>query len=333
MAALDRRVRALEEERARNVDVRTLARLGSEVAARHLAEHNCPTCKQSLDGVEADDVAPTLDVDETIQLLNAQTATSRRMRDRAVQALDQSATAYSALQRRADELRARVRALEADLIGPAELSRGEIARRVTTELRRDELDRALSDFATRLDDLADIATRVSSLREQIQGLPEGVPEGDTNVLRQVERLMRDHLRASGFGSYDVAEIKLDEDALRPTRDGFDVDTDVSASDVVRTKIAYLAAMRSVGLERGNHPGILVLDEPRQQDIQPADFGTILRYLATDADGEAEQVLVTSATAVEELRALLGDQAGSVTFIDFGSDRVLQRLGDDVPGES
>jgi len=52
VAALDRRVAALSEERDRNADIRTLSRLGSQVDAEHLADHNCPTCRQSLDAVE-----------------------------------------------------------------------------------------------------------------------------------------------------------------------------------------------------------------------------------------------------------------------------------------
>lgn len=326
VAALDRRVTALSEERDRNADIRTLTRLGSEVDAEHLADHNCPTCRQSLDAVETQLLGPALDLEGTIQLLNAQTTTARRMRERASSALEQSSSGFAALQRHGDQLRTRIRALEADISGPqSQVSQGEVAHRVTLEIRRDELERVRSDFSSRLETMQEVANTLATTRQQLKGLPEGSPASDIEVLDAVTRLMRGHLRESGFGSYDVNELKLDASALRPTREGYDVDTDASASDVVRTKIAFLEAVRTVGAKGGNHPGLLILDEPRQQDIEGSDFGAILQYLARNAASTEGQVIVTSATAAVELERLLGPQFGSVQVLDFSSHRVLERL--------
>jgi len=110
-AALDRRLTMLEEQRARNTDIRTLVRLGSEVASTHIAEHNCPTCRQSLDVVEPGELGPALDVDETLALLNAQISTAQKMRDRSRQVVNQGTSAYAATQRQADQVRATVKGL------------------------------------------------------------------------------------------------------------------------------------------------------------------------------------------------------------------------------
>ncbi len=138
LAALDRRLDGLHEERNRNVDVRTLTRLGSQAAASHLADHNCPTCQQSLEGVETDERGPVLDIDETVALLNAQIVTAQRMRERAQAVVEQGNSAFAAMQRQSDHLRARVRALEADVLAPVGVpSSGDITRRVTLQLRLD----------------------------------------------------------------------------------------------------------------------------------------------------------------------------------------------------
>lgn len=325
LASLERRVAALAEERARHADLRTLQRLGAEVHASHLGDHACPTCHQSLDPIEeGDSVGETLNIDDTIQLLNAQATTTARLRDEAAQALERTSSSLAAIQREADQLKVRLQAAEADAYGPpAEVSRSEVARAVTLELRRNELARAVDEVSNVLEDMQVVANEMARVRTNLRSLPTGDPEEDLVVLNAVTQNMRAHLRSSGFSSYNVNELKLDESALRPTREGFDVDTDASASDVVRTKVAYLESIRSMGAEVGNHPGFLVLDEPRQQDIARDDFGAILRYLA--AVTEPGQVVVTSASDADELGDLLDDARGRVNLLDLGSDRIIRRV--------
>lgn len=325
LASLERRVSALAEERARHADLRTLQRLGAEVHASHLGDHACPTCHQSLDPVEeGDSVGETLDIDDTIQLLNAQASTTARLRDEAAQALERTSSSLAAIQREADQLRVRLQAAEADTYGPAaEVSRSDVARAVTLQLRRNELGRAIDEVSTVLEAMQNVANDIASVRTELRNLPTGEPEEDRAVLNAVTQKMRSHLRSSGFSSYNVTELKLDESALRPTREGFDVDTDASASDVVRTKVAYLESIRSIGAEVGTHPGFLVLDEPRQQDIARDDFGAILRYLA--AVTVPGQVVVTSASDADELDELFEDTRGRVNLLDLGSDRIIRRL--------
>lgn len=330
LVALDRRLEGLGEERDRNSDVRTLVRLGSVDAGLHAADENCPTCRQSLVPVEAAQLGPVLDVEETIALLNAQMTTTQRMRVRTQVTANESSSAYSALQRQADQLRARVRALETDLVAPdGSPSEGDIARRITVQLRIDDLSRTLTSVNERVGNLEAIALQVAAARNELNGLPAGVPDSDKARLASLTRLMRERLALTHFGSYAVSEVALDQDSLRPSREGFDVDTDVSASDVVRIKTAYLDAMRVLGQTTGRHPGLLVLDEPRQQDIQAADFAAMLRYLS-GSDQDGGQVIVTSATPLADLEQLLGQPLAN--SVDLGEDRLLTlEEGDDPLG--
>ncbi len=331
LAALDGRIATLTEELNRNKDVRTLVRLGSDVAAAHLADHNCPTCQQSLDAVEADHLGPTLDVEETVSLLNAQLNTTRKMRERVGGVVIQSSSTFAALQRQADQTQIRVQALEADVLAPANApSEGDIASRLTLQLRIGELGRASDAFEEHLARLARIDEQALTVRNELNALPHGPSEQDTNRLEVVANQMRQRLEATRFDSYPIDQIRIDPDALRPGRLGFDIDVDVSASDVIRVKVAYLDAIRSVGVEFGNHPGILVLDEPRQQDLDADDFYAMLRYLARGSGPDA-QVIVTSATPIEELDSNLGDVP--VTIIDLGESRLIVALGSPDPLDS
>lgn len=321
LAALDRRLNLLQEERDRNVDIRTLVRLGSQVAAFHLTDHNCPTCRQSLDPVEAGDLGPVLDVDETVALLNAQVSTTQKMRQRAQESVTQASNSYAAMQRRADQLRTTVRAFEADVMAPPEaLSAGDIATQVTLQLRYDELQRTLAALRERFDELGGLAQQIAAVRAELSHLPAGTPETDTARLSTVALGMRQKLSETRFDSYDVSAVEIDQDSLRPTREGYDLDIDVSASDVVRIKVAYLDSIRVVGQQHGRHPGLLILDEPRQQDIDVDDFAAILNYLASSSS-YAGQTIITTATPREQLDQLLPSTLSHV--IDLGQERLLQ----------
>lgn len=303
-------------------------RLGSEVAASHLADHNCPTCRQSLDPVEAPDLGPSLDIDETVALLNSQITTTQRMRDQAQTVAAQAANAYAAMQRQADQLRTTIKEFQAEVLAPADSpSSGDVAKRVTLQLRHDELLRIQDSLSDRFEELQTLSERIAETRTEIGGLPTDIPEQDVRRLSEVTSAMRQRLSVTRFGSYDVNQLSLDQETLRPAREQFDIDTDVSASDVVRIKVAYLDAIRVVGEASGRHPGLLILDEPRQQDIDPVDYSAMLRYLR-DSTGENDQTIITSATPRDELDTLIPSSAGN--FLDLGSARLLQRDIQDDP---
>lgn len=326
LVALDRRVDALVEEQRRNQDVKTLLRLGSEHASNHLADTNCPTCNQALAGVEGDTVVPSLDVDGTLRLVNAQLATARGMREQAQAAVHHAREAFRALQNQADGLRAQIRAIENDLVAPDHApSESTITQRVVAETRLAELGRAADGAAAALTRLQELADRIASLRTELNGLPVGNTPADQERLDRLMEAMQAQLRDFGFDSYSADRIGLDPETLRPQRSGFDLDADVSASDVVRVKIAYLNSIRELSRAvGGQHPGLLMLDEPRQHELDEQHFRAALTRLSASAS--SGQVIVSSAAAEADLARLLGPAQAHV--IDLGADRLLQL--DDQP---
>lgn len=62
----------------------------------------------------------------------------------------------------------------------------------------------------------------------------------------------------------------------PTIDGFDMKFDSSASDGIRVIWAFTMALLQVSVEKqGNHPGIIIFDEPAQQSIVPEDMKSFI----------------------------------------------------------
>ena len=67
-------------------------------------------------------------------------------------------------------------------------------------------------------------------------------------------------------------ITISEESYLPLYEGFDMRFDSSASDGIRTIWAFTMALLQVSLElKGNHPRILLFDEPDQQSTMVTDM--------------------------------------------------------------
>ncbi|WP_406310196.1 hypothetical protein [Streptomyces sp. NBC_00623] len=322
LITLQNRITALQDEKSRNQDIKTLLRLGASNDVLDLTNTDCPTCHQSLANVEAGNVGPVLDVDATISLLSSQLRTFEEMREQAQEASTESRASYRAIQRAVDTCRTEIKALRRDLISSEDSpSSGEIAKRVAAEVRLAEFIRAREAIRDLLDEMQGVADSIFETRVELFELPNVTPQEDSRRRELLQRVVRQQLTDFGFSSYSANMVSIDEETLRPEREGLNLDTDASASDVVRTKIAYLNGIREVAHSLGTpHPGFLMLDEPRQHELDEEHFRAALRRLAACSQ-VGDQVIATSAASVSALSAMLGEAKANV--IDLGSQRLIR----------
>lgn len=74
-----------------------------------------------------------------------------------------------------------------------------------------------------------------------------------------------------MSSFEGIDISINS-SLLPTIDGFDMKFDSSASDGIRVIWAFTMALLQVSIDKdGNHPGVIIFDEPAQQSIIPEDM--------------------------------------------------------------
>ena len=80
---------------------------------------------------------------------------------------------------------------------------------------------------------------------------------------------------SSLSNFDGIDISI-ESSLLPTIDGFDMKFDSSASDGIRVIWAFTMALLQVSIEKdGNHPSVIIFDEPAQQSIVPEDMKSFM----------------------------------------------------------
>jgi hypothetical protein len=83
----------------------------------------------------------------------------------------------------------------------------------------------------------------------------------------------ENLRSFHYSSLSSFEgIEISAESLLPTIDGFDMKFDSSASDGIRVIWAFTIALLQVSVEKnGNHPCVVIFDEPAQQSIVSEDM--------------------------------------------------------------
>ena len=99
---------------------------------------------------------------------------------------------------------------------------------------------------------------------------------------------------------------MSRDSYRPEKEGFEIGFELSASDSVRLKWAYQLGLLDVAQATAtNHPGLVVFDEPRQQEAAEASVAGLLAEASRIADNQSQILIATS----EDLAKVRGFVSG------------------------
>lgn len=103
---------------------------------------------------------------------------------------------------------------------------------------------------------------------------------------------------------------------------------MSASDTIRTKWAYYTALMETAVPdvRGNHLGLLMLDEPRQQETDRQSLSAFLQRLK--ADSSLGQILYATSEDSTLLNHLL-DEIPHTRLLSTGNHLVDFRERDSL----
>jgi len=325
--SLSERLTELNSDRDRLIDIAKLERLGSDLALTSLTAAHCPTCAQNLDSAHVA-TGIVLDLAANTKLVASERGTVESL-------LAAADVRVAAVRGRIDleqlslrEIRQSIRALRDELVGPTNSpSVSQVRARLVLENQISTMQAAfenaiqLAEELARL--LADAAVAEANLRVLRQ---EGPDSEDATTVRLFSREFRQSLRAFGFSSLPVDELSISESTLLPEHGGFeltltfDINHGLSASDTIRAKWAYYAALSRVCSMRAQaHPlGTLIMDEPRQQEAALGSVAALYQELAEI--GNDQQVIVASSANRIDLQASL--EGLSVNRIMSDQDHVL-----------
>ena len=284
------------EDLERNKTAAKLRDLGAQHAVE-LATGSCPTCHQHVDDTLLNDVVsgPQMDLQTNIDYLDSQ----RRMLQRQIagmrETVRQSEANVANLARSVAAKHDYRNALRGDVSNGASESRAIVRRQVQIELDLSAIERLEGQVTTYLARLKDVAGRLAENQAARKALPKDTyTKSDLARISLFQKMFRANAGSFGYESASISEIEISLDNLTPTLSQLelreiikkipvaDIKSDSSASDFVRLIWSYLLALYQTSAEpatKGNHPGVLLLDEPGQHSMRSGSQHALLQLLS------------------------------------------------------
>lgn len=315
---------------------KTAAKL-RDLGAKHdvtTAVGRCPTCNQPVeDTLLAGAVTgPQMDLATNIAYLESQ----RRMLIRQIAGLK---TDLQASEIRIAELTARIArkrdlltAMRGDVTSGASESKAIVRRQVQIEVEVEALEKLQTKAMELFARLERIAVRMSANQAARRDMPkEAYSATDIERINRFQLNFRANAGSFGYESAPIREVEIGKDTLVPCLAQMelreirtDIKSDSSASDFVRLIWSYLLALHQTSatpLSPGNHPGLLMLDEPGQHSMAVDSQHALLKQLASETS--LQSIVAASFDEAEEVfrQATQGIQ---YTLIEW-DDKLLRPL--------
>lgn len=325
MSSVEDRLKALQEDLQRNQDAAKLTRYGS-ISSLELAGHRCPTCHQGL----ADTLLPQtpaerpMSVEDNIEFIKNQMKLFARLRGSSEAVIAQKEAELASARSELDGIRSEIRALRETLtMSNSAPSLEAIRQRYEIETRLDNFKKAQEVVSAELQTFETLAEQWRQLQEQRRSDQGGnISAADEQKLARLEALLQEHLTQFGFISITPRSVTISRETFRPSREGFNLGFDLSASDGIRLVWAYVQGLLELSAEfRTNHPGFLIFDEPRQQEAAELSFAELIRRAANSKLRNDQVIFATSEPLVDLQRMTAGLD---ITILSFDG-RLIRKL--------
>lgn len=307
IAELNQNLDVIKQDIVNNKDAQRLKKLGSDLQCRSF-EGICPTCNQKIQ----DSLLPIhhqgnmMTIEQTIKHLNAQ-------KEMLEFALEYHRNRLSELDGNIQGLRGKIgtlyrlaKSIRRDLYSiDDDLSETIIYKRMSIEHHISELvefKNIVYDITNRF---MDLSNKWQELLKDKASLPkQGFTEEDEKRLEDFKANFISNLRQFRYTSTsNLGGIEISKDNYMPVIDNFDMKFDSSASDNIRAIWSYTLALLQTSIKYcGNHPGLIIFDEPTQHSIG-ADDATAFFNSIVELNGD-KQIIIGITVNTEEIKSAI-----------------------------
>lgn len=317
---INKNLDVIKQDITNNKDAKKLKILGSNLGAESF-QGRCPVCNQKIQ----DSLLPiqhdtnVMSIEETINHLTAQKEMFEFAYEYQANRKQQLNTALDNIRNVQMKLYRLAKSLRRDLYSVDEdLSETIIYKRMSIEHKIQELEDFKNKISNIVENFKNLSENWKKLLQEKAQLPEkGFNDKDRTKLTELKKNFIRNLQDYEYTSIsNVRAIEISDDNYLPVIDNFDMKFDSSASDNVRAIWAYTMALLQTSEKcGGNHPGLLIFDEPAQHSIGAVDtkafFDSIL------ALGESCQVIIgitINNTDIREVISEIGEEKCSLINI-------------------
>lgn len=277
----------LKEDLRKNKGALKVQNLGSDYQIK-TASQICPTCSQTMnDSLLPLTVEQTpMRLEDNIEFIEAQVKMVKVYIEGQEKTISEKERKSEDIKNHISSVRLSIRQIKRELISDERIPS---IQQIEEQLNLKKKIEFYTKFAEDLEELQDEQLKLSEEWEAILRREKSLPNNyfsnkDFQKINFLETSFKNLLQSFNYGSQQAGTIHISHDNYLPVIKKSDDDTreynirfDSSGSDFIRCIWAYTLSLRDTSLRfDGNHPKLIMMDEPKQQDSSINDFRNFLK---------------------------------------------------------
>jgi hypothetical protein len=322
IAKLSENLDIIQSDIQNNKDALKLKNMGSSLGINSY-KGICPTCRQPIE----DSLLPSqlegkvMSIEENINHLQSQfdmiTFALKGHKEKKLELEERKRELSSNL----FILRRLAKSIRSDLFSVnEEVSESIVYKRVQLETDIQKYTSLLEEVDKKINDLSQLSLKWKEFLVAKESLPKNNFSIDDNLkIEKLEKHFKDYLKAFNYNSAsDLSAISISRDTYLPISEGFDMKFDSSASDNIRAIWAYTLSLLHTSNETGgNHPKIIIFDEPAQHSIVTEDVVNLFNQV-NRVPGEKQVLLGITLNDTDIKTAVSSYEKDRINVIDVGT---------------
>ncbi|TLP59017.1 hypothetical protein FEM01_14005 [Pseudomonas mosselii] len=301
------------EELAKNQVALKLKKYGAELGL-DTANDSCPTCHQHIEDSlsSLNDPGSKMDIETNIRYLDSQAKMLSRQEAGIKIKIEESELSVKDYSSRLERARSLLAALRSDVTKGATVSRALLKQQLFVEVELEKIEKFNGKLDYFIEGFTALAASLKDNQKRRKGLgSEHYSSDDLFKIDLFFKLFRSNAGSFDYQSAPIKDIEFDRHTLLPylakielreildtsaekkekeqaPKDG-DMAQNSSASDFVRLIWSYIIALYQASahnLVKGNHPGIIIFDEPGQHSMATKSQLALFKMLSAESSLQA-----------------------------------------------
>jgi hypothetical protein len=307
----------------RNKDVKRLRDFGVNKGLS-LIQDRCPTCNQTIQDTLIPTGATVMGVEENIKFLSTEIEAITLLISAGEKRLERLQGEEARKSKELADLRLTIRDLRSELIQSGDFPIAELRAQIHLEEEVSRVEKLRDQFEALSERLTVTVERWRQNRIKYSDLPQDYfSSEDKKKLDALSGCFSQNVRQFGYRSTGISRLHISEENYRPICDEFEIAFGASASDNIRLIWAYTLALLQVSLDHQcNHWGIVIFDEPEQQQMREASSDALYLKIS-EIEPKDFQIIVATSASIEVTNRRL--KKFPANLVEFG-EKVIRPLG-------
>jgi len=283
----EEQLKEIETDLLKNRNALKVVKLGGEIGS-HVSASICPTCHQQIeDTLLPHDIQQVpMRLEDNIKYLESEQKMIGKYIEGQRNLLSDKQHRLNLLRDELSDLRVNIRSLKNDLTADNRMpSVAEIERRLNLKKKMEFFGKKIEEFEDLKKQIWGLSNEYKTILSKKKNLSNEYSARDKKKIDDFNLSFTNALEAFEYESKPVNTIKISNENYLPltqldTGEIYNIRFDSSASDFIRCLWGYYIALMQTSIKhQGNHPNLLMFDEPKQQDMSEEGFRVFLKTLS------------------------------------------------------